>query len=303
MKPRLAGISQNNLSFSDFFSVHRVFFPVRAGTGYMVYPFLTAIGFFIAGKRKNHHQPECTMTRICPQCSSPNEDNKKFCTNCGSAIATQPAPSGTLMAKDPIPARIPVAGTDTGTRNLKILTGAMVLIIFIVTVLFIIPAWGKLGNPQQSGASVTPNVPSPVITSTILVETPSPSPTTITVTRQTIAETSRTTEVPRTNPIVTEAAVCASDRRPCNNTCVDLMSDISNCGACSYSCGSGQFCQQGTCRKTCNTDQTSCPDGCFNISSDKDHCGSCGNTCPAGLTCSNNVCALPPKTTPTPYTG
>jgi hypothetical protein len=243
------------------------------------------------------------MTRICLQCSSPNEDDKKFCTNCGSAIETLPAPSGTPLAEKAMPARIPEAGRDTGTRNLKIVTGAMILIIIVVTVLFIIPSLGKPGILQQSGSTITPNVSPSVITSSKPVETPLTEPATIPVTRQSLIETSRTMEVLRTNPTVTEAAVCASDRRPCNNTCVDLMSDISNCGECNHSCGSGQFCQQGNCRKTCSTGQTSCPDGCFNISSDKDHCGSCGNACPAGLTCSNDVCALPPKTTATPYTG
>jgi hypothetical protein len=243
------------------------------------------------------------MTWICTHCSSPNDDDKRFCTNCGSAIATLDAPSGFPPAEEATPIRIPVTGPETGTRNLKIFTGAAILIIIVVTVLFIIPAWGNLGMPQKSGATITPNAPSPVITPTIPVETPSLEPATITITRVTTAETSGTTEIPRTNPTVTESVVCASDRRPCNNNCVDLMADISNCGECSHSCSSGQFCQQGTCRKMCSTGQTSCPDGCYNISSDKDHCGSCGNACPAGLTCSDNVCALPPKTTATPYTG
>lgn len=44
-----------------------------------------------------------------------------------------------------------------------------------------------------------------------------------------------------------EEKVCAPDQRLCSNTCVSLLSDARNCGACGNACGSGRGCSAGAC--------------------------------------------------------
>ena len=70
----------------------------------------------------------------------------------------------------------------------------------------------------------------------------------------------------------------------CNGTCVDINSDINNCGGCGVRCprGSGAFsCTRGQC--TCLG--LSCPSGCFNPQT---MC-TCGG-CPSGTTCRSGRC-------------
>ena len=89
---------------------------------------------------------------------------------------------------------------------------------------------------------------------------------------------------------------------PDSGTCVDLLSDLDNCGACGSVCASGLVavtCQDGECVRDLDTD---CPPGlefcgpvigCVDLQSDMDNCGACGSVCESGLvavTCSWGEC-------------
>jgi hypothetical protein len=47
--------------------------------------------------------------------------------------------------------------------------------------------------------------------------------------------------------------VCKTGLTSCNGTCVDLQTDLNNCGQCFNSCGSGLACSAGQCVCTANT--------------------------------------------------
>ena len=89
---------------------------------------------------------------------------------------------------------------------------------------------------------------------------------------------------------------CASGLTYCGNACVDLMSDMDNCGACGSVCESQLVpveCRQGICeRANCEVGVTYCGavDGCHDLSSDPAHCGACQHPCAAGETCYKGVC-------------
>ena len=61
----------------------------------------------------------------------------------------------------------------------------------------------------------------------------------------------------------------------CKKSCVDVLGDRNNCGACDQKCGLGELCCAGKCTK---------------VASDPDHCGACFNKCSLGLTCSYGSC-------------
>lgn len=77
--------------------------------------------------------------------------------------------------------------------------------------------------------------------------------------------------------------------------CVDVQSDLDNCGACGAVCESGLVpveCRGGECvRASCPVGVEYCGavDGCRDLSSDPAHCGACGNACPGGV-CSGGAC-------------
>ncbi|GAU50091.1 hypothetical protein TSUD_192180 [Trifolium subterraneum] len=74
----------------------------------------------------------------------------------------------------------------------------------------------------------------------------------------------------------------------CRNRCVDLTSDINNCGLCGLSC---PFSNWHCCNRVCvNTN--------FSLL----NCGGCGNTCPIGRLCLLGTCAFTPPATPPPAT-
>jgi hypothetical protein len=83
--------------------------------------------------------------------------------------------------------------------------------------------------------------------------------------------------------------------------CVDLSSDLDNCGACGSVCSSGLVaveCQDGECVRAntdCDAGLTFCGPviGCVDLSSDMDNCGDCGSVCESGLvavTCAGGEC-------------
>jgi hypothetical protein len=99
------------------------------------------------------------------------------------------------------------------------------------------------------------------------------------------------------------AQTCAPALTACGGECVDLMTDMENCGACGRVCQSGLVgvaCIEGEChRVTCPAALTDCGTGdgprpylehCFDLATDPNNCGECGNVCASGL-CAAGVCA------------
>ena len=91
-------------------------------------------------------------------------------------------------------------------------------------------------------------------------------------------------------------ADCLGDAKVCGGSCVELVSDNLNCGACGSACGAGQVCSSGACQLTCAAGLVKVAGGCVNPLTDRTHCGatatSAGTTCQAGSVCSAGTCAL-----------
>ncbi|KAK9823743.1 hypothetical protein WJX72_005081 [[Myrmecia] bisecta] len=75
-----------------------------------------------------------------------------------------------------------------------------------------------------------------------------------------------------------------SGPNPKTGVCVNLDTDITNCGALGHACTGGQTCISGIC---------TCPNGGTDLLSDVNNCGACGKACPASSTCSNGACCMP----------
>lgn len=73
----------------------------------------------------------------------------------------------------------------------------------------------------------------------------------------------------------------------CDGTCVDVITDRNNCGACGNVCGAGQYCFNTQCTP-CENPLALCTiagqEQCVNLQTDRDNCGSCGNLCPRSPT-------------------
>lgn len=93
----------------------------------------------------------------------------------------------------------------------------------------------------------------------------------------------------------------------CMGTCVDLASDVLNCGACGFRCGSAwvtrtiSFCSFGTCDVRCSQGRADCngnaSDDCeVDTDSDPRNCGGCGIQCDAvaGQACVGGRCVVEP---------
>jgi hypothetical protein len=87
----------------------------------------------------------------------------------------------------------------------------------------------------------------------------------------------------------------------CSGTCVNYLSDESNCGGCGIHCDTlhGQFCDNGACIASCPIGQTLCGADCVDLTSDPLNCGSCGHACGTNQICANSACftCTPPQQT------
>jgi hypothetical protein len=86
----------------------------------------------------------------------------------------------------------------------------------------------------------------------------------------------------------------------CNGgACVNLATDVTNCGACNHACASGQTCASGVCTGgqdgggCTGSGFTYCGASCVNTQTNFDNCGSCGHACASGQTCSSGSCVTP----------
>jgi hypothetical protein len=103
---------------------------------------------------------------------------------------------------------------------------------------------------------------------------------------------------------------CAPGLRDCgslklNSTarnCVDVLTDVNNCGGCHLKCFAtlphgGGVCSYGSCSYTCEQGWGDCngnpDDGCeTNLMADPNNCGGCGGQCLAGQPCVVGQCAV-----------
>lgn len=103
--------------------------------------------------------------------------------------------------------------------------------------------------------------------------------------------------------------MCPPGKTLCNEECVDVLTDASNCGGCGVRCSAlvpdsrngRSSCSYGSCRFDCRQGWADCngnpADGCeTNLASDPRNCGSCGNTCDllSGQPCLGGQCAVEP---------
>lgn len=92
---------------------------------------------------------------------------------------------------------------------------------------------------------------------------------------------------------IAQRCACDAPSVECGIACVDLKSDVNNCGACSTRCATGQTCTDGVC--TCTGNQRLCSSGCRDdawFTSNASHCGTCNTACTiAGQACVNGSCA------------
>lgn len=97
--------------------------------------------------------------------------------------------------------------------------------------------------------------------------------------------------------------------------CVDVRSDVNNCGACGTRCPSGvciagvcqsggATCQRGDVGRFCNPDAGTSSlccqgSGCIDTQTDNANCGACASPCGSGLTCVGGRCIAPTCTAST----
>lgn len=85
---------------------------------------------------------------------------------------------------------------------------------------------------------------------------------------------------------------CSSGLKKCGSSCVNLSSDVNNCGACGNQCSGHSLCNRGRCQcqplyDECNFDaQYDCETSLNTVS----NCGSCGFQCGPNQSCVNGNC-------------
>lgn len=96
---------------------------------------------------------------------------------------------------------------------------------------------------------------------------------------------------------------CPTDRTCCANLCLDITTDVLNCGACGTACSAANGtprCVGSACAWTCASGYDHCAQGntgCeTNLRTDVDHCGTCTTDCKVrtanatGITCNAGRC-------------
>lgn len=94
--------------------------------------------------------------------------------------------------------------------------------------------------------------------------------------------------LPPSRPGGTKHCGCPHHLTRCGGRCVNLHTNVHDCGACGHQCPSGATCTNGRC--VCPSGQTACSGRCVSLSNNAQHCGTCGNACPQGQTCSGGRC-------------
>jgi hypothetical protein len=92
-------------------------------------------------------------------------------------------------------------------------------------------------------------------------------------------------------PLVCRAGACAScpgGTTACSASCVNLNTDVQNCGRCGNVCGAGLVCVGGACQ--CAPPTVACGTSCVDLATDAAHCGSCTNACATGQSCCSSAC-------------
>ncbi|MBO4350390.1 MAG: SH3 domain-containing protein [Proteobacteria bacterium] len=59
---------------------------------------------------------------------------------------------------------------------------------------------------------------------------------------------------------------CYPDYEDCNGKCVNLQTDVKNCGACNNLCSAASVCSQGKCTTSCQANYLQCNNGCVSSS-------------------------------------
>lgn len=94
------------------------------------------------------------------------------------------------------------------------------------------------------------------------------------------------------------ALSCQQGLDACNGICVNLQSDIANCGKCKVACPMGNVCTNGTCQANCGMPLIACNSMCVDPRFDPGNCGKCNNVCPglanASAICLNSGCSIGP---------
>jgi len=81
--------------------------------------------------------------------------------------------------------------------------------------------------------------------------------------------------------------LCTAPEVCCLASCSDLMTDPANCGTCSVVCGALEECSLGLC---CPSTHVNCSDSCVDLMSDDANCGTCSNICDVADDCSLGIC-------------
>jgi cytochrome c peroxidase len=82
---------------------------------------------------------------------------------------------------------------------------------------------------------------------------------------------------------------CTAPLEQCGTTCVNLVIDPMNCGACGRVCDAVQSCEMGTCISAmCPLPLAPCGQLCVDFANDPMNCGGCGHVC--ATYCMNGLC-------------
>jgi hypothetical protein len=93
-----------------------------------------------------------------------------------------------------------------------------------------------------------------------------------------------------------DCTACGDGEGCCDGACIDIQSNMSNCGGCGVTCDpeTSNACSTGDCvcnfGTACAAGTTCCGTGCKNIDTDPNNCGECGRVCGENGTCAGGAC-------------